>query len=106
MNSRWLLDGYPRTTVQAETLAKSTKIHLALSLIVPDDEIIERIKNRWIHLKSGRVYHTTFNPPKTSGVDDVTGEPLVQRDDDKEEVVKKRLESYRIQTEPVADYYS
>lgn len=91
------LDGYPRTIVQAEELDKTLKklqmqVDLVLNLKVPLDEIVERISSRWIHLSSGRVYSYNFKPPKVEGKDDITGEPLIQRDDDKPEAVRKRLE--------------
>ena len=80
-------------------------IDYVLEIDVPDEEIIERMSGRRVHPASGRVYHVKFNPPKVEGKDDVTGEPLIQRDDDSEETVKKRLEVYRAQTRPLVDYY-
>lgn len=90
---------------QAETLWKSHKLDVALNLVVPFKVIIDRVKGRWVHLPSGRVYNEGFNAPKTPGIDDVTGEPLTQRSDDKPEVVLKRLEHYQQQTQPVIDFY-
>lgn len=101
-----LLDGFPRTLVQAEQLAKSTKVDIALNLTVPIDDIIERISNRWIHKTSGRVYAYDYNPPKIDGLDDETGEPLIQRDDDKPEAVRQRLKVYENSTAPLIKYYS
>jgi len=103
--SSWLLDGFPRTISQAEALQKKEPVDLALSLVVPFDVIIERIRNRWTHLPSGRIYHTVFNPPKVPGVDDVTNEPLVQRDDDSIQVVSKRLKTYKTTYSEVIEYY-
>lgn len=104
-NVSWLLDGFPRTVAQAIDLHKSEPVNMVISLNVPFEVIIDRIKGRWTHLPSGRVYNTEFNPPKTPGIDDVTGEPLVQRDDDKPETVRQRLETYNRQTKPVLEYY-
>lgn len=101
----WLLDGFPRTRPQAEALHSYEKLDLVLSLEVPSEVIIDRIKGRWTHLASGRIYHTEFNPPKIPGKDDVTGEDLVQREDDKEESVKQRLELYAKNTGPLKEFY-
>lgn len=101
----WLLDGFPRTRSQASELNKHTNIDVAINLVVPFDIIIERIQRRWIHAPSGRVYNTDFNAPKVPGIDDVTGEKLVQRDDDKPEAVQKRLEIYSKTVEPVLEFY-
>lgn len=101
----WLLDGFPRTVSQAERLWKLQPINFALNLDVPFDVILERVKGRWIHLPSGRVYNTDFNAPKVAGKDDVTGEELVQRPDDKPEAVLKRLKIYQEMTEPVIQFY-
>lgn len=103
----YLFDGFPRTLPQADAL-KGANIGLdfVLEIDVPEDEIIERMSGRRVHTGSGRTYHVKFNPPKTEGKDDVTGEPLVQRDDDKEETVRHRLAVYRDQTRPLVDYYS
>src|SRR5258706_11063804 len=103
----YLFDGFPRTIPQAEAM-KTAKVALdfVLEIDVPDEEIITRMSGRRMHPGSGRTYHVKFNPPKVEGRDDVTGEPLVQRDDDKEATVRKRLEVYRKQTRPLVDYYS
>jgi len=102
----FLFDGFPRTIPQADAL-KSANIKLdhVVEIAVPDEEIINRISGRRVHVASGRVYHIKFNPPLVNGIDDITGEPLVQRDDDREETVKKRLEVYHKQTEPLIQYY-
>ena len=102
----FLFDGFPRTLVQADAL-KNAGIHLdhVIEIAVDDNEIIQRISGRRIHQPSGRVYHLINHPPKKTGFDDVSGEPLIQRDDDKEETVKKRLEVYHQQTAPLIDYY-
>ena len=103
----FLFDGFPRTIPQAEAMKTAgVKLDLVLEIDVPDESIIERMSGRRAHLPSGRTYHVKFNPPKVEGKDDVTGEPLVQRDDDKEETVKKRLDVYSSQTRPLVDYYS
>ena len=103
----FLFDGFPRTIPQAEAMkAAGVKLDYVLEIDVPFDAIIERMSGRRSHPASGRTYHVKFNPPKVEGVDDVTGEPLVQRDDDKEETVKKRLDVYSNQTRPLVDYYS
>lgn len=102
----YLLDGFPRTITQAEALNKSgIKIDYVLEISVPDNDIVTRLSGRWIHPKSGRVYHLKYNPPKTPGIDDVTKEPLVQREDDKEETIRKRLKVYHEKTEPLVKYY-
>jgi adenylate kinase len=102
----FLFDGFPRTIPQADAM-KSSDVHLehVVDIAVPDEAIVERISGRRSHPPSGRTYHVKFNPPKVAGKDDVTGEPLTQRDDDKEETVKKRLEVYHRQTEPLVHYY-
>ena len=103
----YLFDGFPRTIPQAEALNTSgVPIDIVLQIHVPDDEIIDRMSGRRVHLPSGRVYHIRYNPPKVEGEDDVTGEALVQRDDDREETVKKRLEVYHAQTAPLVEFYS
>jgi adenylate kinase len=103
----FLFDGFPRTIPQADAMkAAGVKLDLVLEIDVPFEAIIERMSGRRSHPASGRTYHVTFNPPKVAGVDDVTGEPLVQRDDDQEETVRKRLEVYSAQTRPLVDYYS
>jgi adenylate kinase len=102
----YLFDGFPRTIPQAESMkAASVLIDCVLEIDVPDDEIITRMSGRRVHAASGRTYHVKFNPPKVEGRDDRTGEPLIQRDDDREETVKKRLEVYRAQTRPLVEYY-
>jgi adenylate kinase len=103
----FLFDGFPRTIPQADAMkAAGVKLDYVLEIDVPFDAIIERMSGRRSHPASGRTYHVKFNPPKVEGVDDETGEPLVQRDDDKEETVKKRLDVYSAQTRPLVDYYS
>ncbi|MDO8906690.1 adenylate kinase [Hydrogenophaga sp.] len=103
----FLFDGFPRTIPQADALkAAGVKLDYVLEIDVPFEAIINRMSGRRSHPASGRTYHVTFNPPKSEGVDDITGEPLIQRDDDKEETVKKRLEVYSAQTRPLVDYYS
>jgi adenylate kinase len=103
----YLFDGFPRTIPQAEALkAAGIGLDHVLELDVPDDEIITRMSGRRVHPTSGRTYHVKFNPPKVDSRDDQTGEPLVQRDDDREETVRKRLEVYRAQTRPLVEYYS
>jgi adenylate kinase len=103
----FLFDGFPRTIPQAEAMKQAgVKLDYVLEIDVPFDAIIERMSGRRSHPASGRTYHTKFNPPKVAGVDDVTGEPLVQREDDKEETVRKRLQVYSDQTRPLVDYYS
>jgi adenylate kinase len=103
----FLFDGFPRTIPQAEAMkAQGVPIEHVVEIAVPDATIVERMSGRWSHTPSGRTYHTKFNPPKVAGRDDVTGEPLTQRDDDKEETVRKRLDVYHRQTEPLVDYYA
>jgi len=103
----FLFDGFPRTIPQADAMkAAGVKLDHVLEIDVPDEAIIERMSGRLFHTPSGRSYHVKFNPPKTPGKDDVTGEPLTQRDDDKEETVRKRLQVYKDQTRPLVDYYS
>lgn len=104
-NKPWLLDGFPRTVAQADALWKVQPVDVVLNLVVPFDVIIDRVKNRWVHLPSGRVYNIGFNTPKVLGKDDVTGEDLIQRPDDKPEAVKKRLEIYESVTRPVINFY-
>jgi len=102
----YLFDGFPRTIPQADAIEQAgIAIDYVLEIDVPDEEIITRMSGRRVHPGSGRVYHLKFNPPKTEGKDDATGEPLVQREDDLEETVRKRLEVYRAQTRPLVDYY-
>jgi adenylate kinase len=103
----YLLDGFPRTIPQAEAMkAGGIDVDYVVEIDVDDNEIIKRMSGRRVHLASGRTYHVVFNPPKVEGKDDETGEELIQRDDDKEETVRKRLEAYHDQTEPLIDYYS
>ena len=104
-NPWWLLDGFPRTVPQAEALLKQEKIEAVINLDVPFQTIIDRIKERWVHPPSGRVYNESYNPPKTPGKDDVTGEPLIQRADDHPDTVSKRLRQYEEQTRPVLEFY-
>jgi adenylate kinase len=106
----FILDGFPRTVVQAqkldEMLAKQgAKVDKVLDFEIADSVLEERITGRWVHPSSGRSYHTKFNPPKKPGVDDITGEQLIQRKDDNAEVLKSRLEGFHKQTSPVIDYY-
>lgn len=103
----FLFDGFPRTIPQADAMkAAGVKLDYVLEIDVPFDAIVERMSGRRSHAPSGRTYHVKFNPPKVAGADDVTGEPLIQRDDDKEETVKRRLEVYSAQTRPLVDYYA
>lgn len=103
----YLFDGFPRTIAQADALRHArVGIDVVLEISVPDAEIVERISGRRVHPASGRTYHVHNHPPRVAGLDDVTGEPLVQRDDDREEIVRKRLEVYHAQTKPLVDYYS
>jgi len=103
----FLFDGFPRTIPQADAM-KSAGVGLdfVLEIDVPDAAIIERMSGRRVHVASGRTYHVKYNPPKAEGVDDVTSEPLIQRDDDREETVLKRLQIYQSQTRPLVEYYS
>ena len=103
----FLFDGFPRTIPQADAMkAAGVKLDYVLEIDVPFEAIIERMSGRRSHASSGRTYHVKYNPPKIEGKDDVTGEALIQRDDDKEETVRKRLEVYSAQTRPLVDYYS
>lgn len=103
----FLFDGFPRTIPQAEAMRSAgVKIDYVLEIDVPFADIIERMSGRRSHPASGRIYHVKFNPPKTEGKDDLTGEDLIQREDDKEETVRKRLDVYSQQTRPLVDYYS
>lgn len=109
-SASWILDGFPRTEVQAPALEKAlapahADINLVVVLDVPESVILERIESRWIHEPSGRVYNLTFNPPKVPGRDDITGEPLVKRLDDNVETFRKRLASYRETTLGLIDYF-
>ena len=103
----YLFDGFPRTIPQADALKSAgVKLDYVVEIAVPEEDIIERMSGRRVHQPSGRSYHVRFNPPKIEGKDDVTGEDLVQRDDDREETVRHRLSVYREQTRPLVDYYS
>lgn len=103
----FLLDGFPRTIPQADAMkAASINVDYVVEVAVDDEEIVRRMSGRRVHLASGRTYHVVFNPPKVAGKDDATGEELIQREDDKEETVRKRLKVYHDQTEPLIDYYS
>ena len=103
----FLFDGFPRTIPQADAMKSAgVKLDYVLEIDVPFEAIIERMSGRRAHVASGRTYHVKFNPPKKEGVDDITGEPLIQRDDDKEDTVRKRLEVYESQTRPLVEYYS
>ncbi len=102
----FLFDGFPRTIPQADAMKDAgVSIDAVVDINVPDEEIIKRMSGRRVHLASGRTYHVTFNPPQQEGKDDETGEELVQRDDDREETVRNRLDVYHSQTEPLIDYY-
>jgi adenylate kinase len=103
----FLFDGFPRTIPQAEALRESNvAVEFVVEIVVKDKEIIRRMGGRRVHLPSGRTYHVEFNPPKSAGLDDETGEPLIQREDDQEETVKKRLAVYHAETEPLVKYYA
>ena len=103
----FLFDGFPRTIPQADAMkAAGVKLDYVLEIDVPFEAIIERMSGRRSHVASGRTYHLSYNPPKVAGKDDITGEPLIQRDDDKEETVRKRLDVYSAQTRPLVAYYS
>jgi len=102
----YLFDGFPRTIPQADALRNApVPIDVVLEISVPDEAIVERMSGRRVHAASGRSYHVRFHPPKAAGQDDVTGEPLIQRDDDREEIVRKRLDVYHAQTAPLVAYY-
>jgi len=102
----YLFDGFPRTIPQAEAMKSAgVPIDFVVEIDVADEEIIKRMSGRRVHLGSGRTYHVVFNPPKVAGKDDATGEDLIQRDDDHEDTVKKRLDIYHAQTEPLVKYY-
>ncbi len=103
----YLFDGFPRTIPQADALkAANVALDYVIEIDVPAEQIIERISGRRVHPESGRSYHVVFNPPKVEGKDDITGEDLIQRDDDKEDTVRNRLDVYQNQTRPLVDYYS
>ena len=102
----YLFDGFPRTIPQAEAMkVAGVRLDYVLEIDVPEEDIIERMSGRRVHVASGRTYHVRFNPPRVAGKDDLTGEDLIQRDDDREETVRKRLEVYQAQTRPLVDYY-
>lgn len=102
----FLFDGFPRTIPQAEAMKHAgVALDVVLEIDVPDIAIVERMSGRRVHVVSGRSYHLVFNPPLAAGIDDITGEPLIQREDDREETVKKRLDVYQRQTRPLVDYY-
>ncbi len=102
----FLFDGFPRTVAQAEAMQHAgVAIDAVVEIVVPDDEIVGRLSGRRVHLGSGRTYHVVFNPPEVEGVDNVTGEPLVQRGDDREDTIRKRLEAYHAQTEVLSRFY-
>lgn len=104
--SGYLFDGFPRTIPQAQAMKDAgVRLDAVVEITVPDADIIERMSGRRVHVASGRTYHVKFNPPKAEGKDDVTGEPLIQRDDDLEATVRKRLEVYHSQTKPLVDFY-
>ncbi|THF66117.1 adenylate kinase [Pseudothauera nasutitermitis] len=103
----YMFDGFPRTIPQADAMkAAGVPIDFVLEIDVPDSEIVERMSGRRVHVASGRTYHVKYNPPKVAGKDDETGEDLIQRDDDREETVQKRLEVYHAQTKPLVKYYA
>ena len=103
----YMFDGFPRTIPQADAMKDAgVPLDVVLEIDVPDAEIIERMSGRRVHLASGRTYHVKYNPPKVEGKDDVTGEDLIQREDDAEATVRKRLEVYHAQTKPLVDYYT
>ena len=103
----YLFDGFPRTLAQAEAMKNDgIDVDFIIEIAVSDDEIIKRMSGRRVHMSSGRTYHVVFNPPKEKDKDDVTGEPLIQRDDDKEDTVRQRLAVYHDQTKPLIQYYS
>lgn len=101
----FILDGFPRTIPQADALGGMVTLDRVINFELSDEEVVKRLSGRRVHPGSGRTYHVLFNPPKAEGTDDVTGEPLVQRDDDKEDAIMNRLRVYREQTQPLIDYY-
>ncbi|CAF1368050.1 unnamed protein product [Rotaria magnacalcarata] len=101
----FLLEGYPRTLNQAEMLYRQMKVDHVIAIHVPADEIINRLKDRWFHLSSGRVYNLLWRPPKEAGKDDITGEPLAQREDDKPAVIRHRLNAYNKNINPIIQFY-
>lgn len=105
-SASFILDGFPRTRAQADQLDEIVPINLAVSIKTPLEVIMERISGRWVHEPSGRVYNTTFNAPKVPGIDDITGEPLVRRSDDNEEVYRARFKKFQETSEPLLDHYA
>lgn len=105
-SASFILDGFPRTATQADTLDKIIPINLVVSLKTPLSVIMERIAGRWVHEPSGRVYNTTFNAPRVPGIDDVTGEPLIQRPDDSEDVYRARWQKFQETSEPLLEHYA
>ncbi|EGY17358.1 GTP:AMP phosphotransferase like protein [Verticillium longisporum] len=105
-DASFILDGFPRTATQAVTCDKIIPINLVVSLQTPFDVIMQRIAGRWVHEPSGRVYNTTFHPPKVAGIDDITGEPLMQRPDDTEEVYRERFRKFQQTSEPLLEHYA
>jgi adenylate kinase len=103
--SGFILDGFPRTVPQADALKDMQSLDSVINFELDDEEVVRRLSGRRVHPGSGRTYHIDFSPPKTEGVDDVTGEPLVQREDDSESSIKNRLRVYREQTQPLIEYY-
>ena len=101
----FILDGFPRTTAQAEALASMTELDAVVNFVITNEEVVERLSGRRVCLSTGKIYHIIFNPPKTEGKDDETGEDLVQRDDDKPEAIMHRLDVYAAQTEPLINWY-
>ncbi|CDS06843.1 hypothetical protein LRAMOSA09368 [Lichtheimia ramosa] len=110
-NPNWLLDGFPRSLLQAKTLDTMLQrlnqpLNLVINLEVPEEVILERIMDRWVHVPSGRVYNLSYNPPRTPGLDDITGEPLSKRPDDTPEVFRVRMQQYKTMAAPLLDHYS
>ncbi|KAG7101702.1 GTP:AMP phosphotransferase like protein [Verticillium longisporum] len=105
-DASFILDGFPRTAAQAATCDKIIPINLVVSLQTPFDVIMQRIAGRWVHEPSGRVYNTTFHPPKVAGIDDITGEPLMQRPDDTEDVYRERFRKFQQTSEPLLEHYA
>jgi len=111
MNRHWILDGFPRTLIQGQLLdkhlrARNAPLTLVVNIDVPDNVILERISDRWVHLPSGRVYNMSYNPPQVEGRDDLTGEPLTKRPDDNPETFARRLQQFYASTSPLVDYYA
>ncbi|XP_032635496.1 adenylate kinase 4, mitochondrial isoform X2 [Chelonoidis abingdonii] len=104
-SQHWLLDGFPRTLVQAEALDRLCELDLVINLNIPFETLKDRLSARWIHPASGRVYNMEFNPPHVHGIDDITGEPLIQREDDKPDAVAARLRKYKDAAKPVIELY-